>query len=72
MFLHQNPSKIMEWHIVEAHDATSGAMTYPPLHMGPFTTEEECRAVLAGLENLLGSRHGKLEVRQQARRREKR
>jgi hypothetical protein len=72
MFMHQNPSEIMEWHIVEGHDATSGAMTYPPFHIGPFTTEEECRAVLAGLENLLSARHGKLEVRKQARRREKR
>jgi hypothetical protein len=33
MFRHQNPSKIMEWHIVEAHDATSGAMTYPPRYI---------------------------------------
>jgi hypothetical protein len=40
--------------------------------MGPFATEQECRAAFAGLGGILGDRQKKLEVRQQARRREKR
>jgi hypothetical protein len=40
--------------------------------MGPFATEEECRAVVSSLERIPGFHHGTLEVRQQLRRREKR
>jgi hypothetical protein len=40
--------------------------------MGPFSTEEECRAVLASLQKIPGFNHGTLEVRQKSHRREKR
>ncbi|HYM76150.1 MAG TPA: SpoIIE family protein phosphatase [Candidatus Dormibacteraeota bacterium] len=70
--MHQNPAEVMEWHIFETGNTTPGTTPHPLFHMGPFSTEEECRVVLGGLENLLGGRHGNLEVRQQARRREKR
>jgi hypothetical protein len=44
----------------------------PLFHIGPFATEQECRSALAGLQGLFGDKHRNLEVRQQARRREKR
>jgi len=72
MFLHQTPPELMEWHIFEAPHAAPDITTHPPFHMGPFTSEEECRAALAGLKEILGDKHGHLEVSQQVRRREKR
>jgi hypothetical protein len=72
MFMHQNSPEVMEWHIVEAPDPVAQVTRQPLFHMGPFASEEECRAVLAGLGKILGERHRALEVRQQARRREKR
>ncbi len=72
MFMHQSPPDVMEWHIFETPDATCKVSARPLLHMGPFASEEECRAALAGLVSILGERHKNLEVREQARRREKR
>lgn len=71
MFMHQSSSEVMEWHIFEAPDPTSTVLR-PLFHVGPFATEQECRSALVGLQGLFGDKHRKLEVRQQARRREKR
>jgi hypothetical protein len=71
MFMHQSSSEVMEWHIFESPDAGS-AVLRPLFHVGPFATEQECRSALAGVESLFGDKYRNLEVRQQARRREKR
>ena len=62
---------VLEWHIFEIpnHESTPGK---PPLHMGPFATEVECRAVLEKLQKVPEFQHGRLEVIHDARRREKR
>jgi len=66
-----SPVETFEWHIFEnAKRALPSAM--PGIHMGPFASEQECRAVLASLSQLPGFDHRCLEVRQQPRRREKR
>ena len=69
--MHQSSPEVMEWHIFEAPDAVSTVLR-PLFHVGPFSTEEECRSALAGIQSLFGDKHRNLEVRQQARRREKR
>jgi hypothetical protein len=61
--------EVIEWHIYEG---SASDTPFPPIHMGPFATEEQCRTVLAGLRELPGFQHGALEIRSQARRREKR
>lgn len=66
-----NPSELFEWHIFESAGGSlprSGS----GIHMGPFSTEQECRTVLATLSRIPGFDHRSLEVRQQARRCEKR
>lgn len=66
-----SPSQMLEWHILETakRPLLSSA---PAIHMGPFSSEQECRTVLASLSTLPAFDHRCLEVRQQARRREKR
>ena len=67
--MHADSAEVIEWHIFEG--VTSNSLSQP-IHMGPFASEQECRAVLASLRNVPGIRHDALEVRPQARRREKR
>jgi len=68
----QDPTEPSEWHIVETPTSDSSTISHQAIHMGPFETEEECRAVLAGLIHLPAFTHGNLAVRQEARRRQKR
>ena len=76
----QETFDLVEWHIFETPSVTpSTAATnwwQPPeheaMHMGPFASEEECRNVLAGLQQIPGFLHGRLEVHKKSRRREKR
>jgi hypothetical protein len=67
--MHADPAEVIEWHIFEGPSTSSVSQ---PLHMGPFASEQACRAVLASLKNVPGIRHDALEVRPQARRSEKR
>jgi hypothetical protein len=67
--MHADPTEVIEWHIVEVGTSKTPSQ---PIHMGPFATEEECRAVLASLRNVPSFHHDALEVRPQSRRREKR
>lgn len=63
----------VEWHIFEHRTPKSSQKIHQPaIHIGPFATEEECRKVLASLNDIPGFSHGALEVRQKSRRREKR
>src|SRR5579864_3144917 len=64
----EDPSEVIEWHIFGSPPAKSSQS----IHVGPFATEEECRAVLAGLRQLPWFNHGPLEVHKKCRRREKR
>ena len=69
--MHPNPSELFEWHIFES----AGRSLPRPgsgIHMGPFSSEQECRTVLATVSRIPGFDHRSLEVRQQARRRDKR
>jgi hypothetical protein len=67
--MHADPAEVIEWHIFEGPNSNSVSQ---PMHMGPFASEQACRAVLASLKDVPGIRHDALEVRPQARRREKR
>jgi Stage II sporulation protein E (SpoIIE)/PilZ domain len=67
----QNPDAV-EWHICENFGAVSIPAGHQAIHMGPFATEEECRATLASLQQNPCFRHGALEVQKKSRRREKR
>jgi Stage II sporulation protein E (SpoIIE)/PilZ domain len=68
----QNPSDIIEWHICETPAADSSSADHQEIHMGPFSTEEECRSVLTSLKQMPGFHHEALEVQKKYRRREKR
>jgi len=68
----QDSTELIEWHICETSSSNSWAVPHQAIHMGPFATEVECRAVLASLRELPCFDQSELEVRQQAHRREKR
>ncbi len=68
----ENPSDVVEWHICENPTQALSPARRQPIHMGPFATEEECRAVLVNLRQIPGFSHGALEVQKKYRRREKR
>lgn len=67
-----NYSDAFEWHIVEAIAARAPSVVQPPLHMGPFATEEECRGLLASLNQIPRFSRGNLEILKKYRRRQKR
>ena len=67
-----NPSDVVEWHIFENPAAKVSSGEHQAIHMGPFATEDECRAVLARLQQIPCFTHGTLEVHKKNRRREKR
>lgn len=68
----QLSAEVIEWHICETLPAETPKNSIQAIHMGPFATEQECRAVLASLTGIPGFNQRDLEVRPQARRREKR
>jgi hypothetical protein len=68
----QDFAGVIEWHIFQNPGANSSSAEHKPLHMGPFATEEECRAVLASLKQIPQFRDGALEMHKKWRRREKR
>ena len=68
----ENSSDVIEWHICENPNKTLSPSNRQPIHMGPFSSEEECRAVLVNLRQIPGFSHGALEVQKKYRRREKR
>ena len=71
--MNQDLPDIIEWHIFEHSNPKSPeTVRRQAIHIGPFSTEEECRKVLASLNHIPGFSHGTLEVRQKSRRREKR
>lgn len=67
----QNPLDMIEWHLLE-NPAAASAAGHSPLHIGPFSTEEECHSLLTILNRFPGFRHTALEIQQRHRRREKR
>jgi len=67
----QNPLDVIEWHIFET-PATSLKAGHSLLHMGPFATEEECRALLTSLNRIPQFSQSTLEVQKRYKRREKR
>ena len=71
--MNQELAEPIEWHIIEnATPQSPEKRRKQTIHIGPFATEEECRKVLASVNQIPGFRHGTLEVRQKSRRREKR
>src|SRR5271165_885395 len=68
----QTGAEVVEWHILENANAKSSPVEHQAVHMGPFASEEECRAVLASLKLIPCFSHGNLEVHKKHRRREKR
>ena len=70
--MQQSSADLFEWHIFETVAVPSFARNGQGIHIGPFSTEEECRTVLTSIAHIPGFGHRCLEIRQQARRREKR
>ena len=68
----QIPADLFEWHIFENLNLAPASATHSPVRMGPFTTEQECRTVLASLKAISTFRDSALEVRKTIRLREKR
>jgi stage II sporulation SpoE-like protein/PilZ domain-containing protein len=66
----QYPVDVIEWHILENADSSSSE--HQGIHVGPFSSEEECRTVLASLKEIPLFSHGVLEMHRKCRRREKR
>jgi hypothetical protein len=66
-----NCPDVIEWHILENTIPNSTAQRQG-LHMGPFSSEQECRNVLADLKQIPWFRHSALEVHKKCKRREKR
>ncbi len=60
--MNQNPTEVIEWHIFESPGGNSSPVEPQTIHMGPFFTEESCRAVLASLQQIPCFHHGTLEV----------
>ena len=53
-FMQQSPAEVFEWHIFETVTTSSVASTAQAIHMGPFSTEQECRTVLARITQIPG------------------
>jgi len=68
----QIPADLFEWHIFENPGPMTGPNPHPSLRVGPFATEQECRAVLETLKAVPTFRDSALEVRKTIRLREKR
>lgn len=70
----ENASDVIEWHICENPNAHSDSAIpqHQPIQVGPFTTELECRTVLASLKQIPCFSCGALEIRKKYRRREQR
>ena len=68
----ENSSDLLEWHICESSHLSTSSAPHPPIQMGPFTSEQECRAVLDSLKQIPCFSHGTLEVHKRYRRREQR
>jgi hypothetical protein len=66
-----NFSDVIEWHILE-NTVSKSSTQEQGLHMGPFSSEAECRNVLADLKRIPWFRHSALEVHKKCKRREKR
>ena len=66
-----NFADVIEWHILE-NTISNSSTQRKGLHMGPFSSEQECRNVLADLKQIPWFRHSPLEVHKKCKRREKR
>ena len=66
-----NFSDVIEWHILE-NTVSKSSTQRQGLHMGPFSSEQECRNVLADLKQIPWFRHSPLEVHKKCKRRESR
>jgi hypothetical protein len=70
--MNQNCTEVTEWYILESPGGNSSPVEARTVHMGPFFTEESCRAVLASLQQIACFHHGTLEVHKTHKQREKR
>jgi hypothetical protein len=68
----QIPADLFEWHIFENAHAMPDSTSHPPVRMGPFATEHECRTVMASLKGIPAFHESALEARKTVRGREKR
>ena len=68
----RNSPEVVEWHIFENPGTNASPTQRQAIHMGPFSSEEECRTVLDSLKQIPAFSQGVLEVHKKCRRREKR
>jgi hypothetical protein len=62
----------VEWYIFESPAAEPASILHPDMRMGPFSSEQDCRALLASLIQIPRFRHANLEVHQRRKQRAKR
>jgi hypothetical protein len=70
--MNQNPMTEIEWYIFESSAAESAATVPREMHMGPFASEQDCRALLATLIQIPRFRYAHLEVHKRRKQRAKR
>jgi hypothetical protein len=70
--MNEESLNVFEWHIVETVGPESFSTPQHPLHMGPFASEEECRAPLASLKLIPRFSRGGLKILKRYKRRQKR
>jgi hypothetical protein len=70
--MNPNSLEVFEWHIYESLTPKSSPFVHRVMHMGPFASEEECRALLANLNRIPRFSHGNLEVHKRQKQRQRR
>lgn len=70
--MNQIPADLFEWHIFENLSTVTEPNARPPIRMGPFPTEQECRTVMESLRVIPKFSRSDLEVRRAVRGYEKR
>ncbi len=70
--MNQQAPDTFEWYIFESSPPQSSPVLERAVRLGPFATENECRALLDSIRGVSRFTHSTLEVRQRRKRREKR
>jgi hypothetical protein len=63
---------IFDWYLTEACVADASSLTRRPLRLGPFASEDECRAVLDNIPQVPRFRKSSFELRRMRKRRDQR
>ena len=70
--MNQNSPDVFEWHIFESSSPKASPIVHRVMHVGPFASEEECRALLVALKQIPSFSHANLEAHKRHRQRHRR